>query len=181
MPSRDDWGWILKGSLKGSNSPSIPMTFLVERSRMALPDSRAVFGRLQSPPACPSVSFIPRSPSIGDQSSRFFLSYHQREVCSGHYSQFYDHNNFFTVWLPAMAQECLALQHSLVAFSALVYSFKVNELLRPYAFLHYSSALRDLRSLVEQNGLSGRDYHFAVATALQLSCVDVSSIEIIAD
>lgn len=118
---------------------------------------------------------IPRSPSPGDKSSQFFLKYHQTTICSSHYFQFFDYHELYTVWLPSMAQECLALRHALVAFSALIYSLKVNPLLRPYAFIYYSSALRELHSLVERTTLKGEDYLFAVATALQLFCLDVPS------
>ena len=44
----------------------------------------------------------------------------------------------------------MSLQHAMVAFSALIYSIKVNHRAREIAFLYYSVALRELRLLLDK-------------------------------
>jgi len=72
-----------------------------------------------------------------------------------------------------MAQQYAALQHALIAFSALIYSFKVDRSARHYAFFHYSRALKELQNLLNAFSFQMEEYHVIVATALQLSCLDV--------
>jgi len=71
-----------------------------------------------------------------------------------------------------MAENYPPLQHAIIAFSALIYSLKIDVNARQFAFLHYSLALKELQELINTYAFDD-EYHVIVATALQLSCLDV--------
>lgn len=73
-----------------------------------------------------------------------------------------------------MTEEYEPLRLAVAAFSALLYSMKVNTQAREVAFVFYALALQKFRvSLVQ--GLHSSEYYPAIAAALQLSTFDVSS------
>ena len=113
---------------------------------------------------------IPRSPkSNQNQPVQFFLKYHQETINSAHYFRYYDYQKLHTIWLPAMANNCECLRHAMVAFSALIYSIKANPCAREVAFYYYAVALQELRALLDTN----LEYNLVIASALQLSSIDV--------
>lgn len=76
-----------------------------------------------------------------------------------------------------MAEQSNALEHAVVAFSALIYSINVHQGVRALAFLYYSKALQELRALLDKTDMDLQDCFTAVATALQLSSFDVYPID----
>ena len=76
----------------------------------------------------------------------------------------------------AMIQQPSALRDAVVAFSALIYSMKIDRSARVLAFLYYTSALQQLRVLLDQVTLSVDECHMAIATALQLASFDVFTV-----
>lgn len=144
--------------------------------RNVTPDAYCESVRLQSasPASAIDILSIPRSPrSNKPQSVQFFLKFHQETITAAHYFRFYDYQQLSTKLLLEMAEQSDALRHAMVAFSALIYSLKINRVSREIAFFYYSVALRDLRSLLDKPSIWLDEYHIAVATALQLSSVDV--------
>jgi hypothetical protein len=73
-----------------------------------------------------------------------------------------------------MTEEYEPLKYAVTAFSALLYSMKVNIQAREVAFVFYALALQKFRVSLEQS-LRGREFYPAIATALQLSTFDVST------
>lgn len=121
------------------------------------------------------VSVIPRSPrSNQTQSVQFFLKYHEQSILFQHYFKVYDYHVFCKSVLPAMAEQSHPLRHAMVSFSALIYSMKVNGGARYVAFYYYSIALKELRLLLNGNTMTTSECNDAIATALQLSTIDVS-------
>lgn len=119
---------------------------------------------------------IPRAPnSIRCPSVQFFLAFHRETITESYYFRYYDYPKFCTSTLLVMAENSDALQHALVAFSALVYSTKMDRTPREQAFLYYSMALRQLRALLDEHTMNEETCHIAIATALQLSSFDVFS------
>ena len=79
-----------------------------------------------------------------------------------------------------MSEKCDALRHAIVAFSALIYSMKIDLAAREQAFLYYALALQQLRALLDEmerdsGDVTDGEYQVAIATALQLSVFDVLS------
>ena len=72
-----------------------------------------------------------------------------------------------------MAERSNALRDSMVAFAALVYSMKLPGAARHVAFVYYASAMRELRKLLNKVPMSIDECQIALATALQLSSLDV--------
>jgi hypothetical protein len=137
-------------------------------------DSGSIRQQSASPVTANDALCLPRSPrSNKSQLVQFFLKYHQMAISAAHYFRFYDYQQLSTKLLPGMADQSDALRHAMVAFSAFIYSMKVERAAREVAFLYYSVALRDLRSLLDKPSIGVDEYHTAVATALQLSAVDV--------
>ena len=77
-----------------------------------------------------------------------------------------------------MIEQPNALRDAVVAFSALVYSMEIDRSARVVAFLYYTSALQQLRVLLDQVTLNIDECHMALATALQLASFDVFTISI---
>jgi hypothetical protein len=126
---------------------------------------------------CAASSFLPQHPtSTLDNLSLFYLQYHSEKILSAHYFRTLDRDNALCkTWLPAMAQGYPSLQHALIAFSALIYSLKKQDMrARRCAFLHYSLSLKELQKLVDTFPFGEWEYHAIVATSLQLACLDVS-------
>src|SRR6266496_1595355 len=118
-------------------------------------------------------SVLPRSPpSNGNPLVQFFLKFHKEKVISAHYFRNDDYYDLFKSWLPAMAYQSNCLRYSMVAFSALIYSMKVDRAAREVAFYHYAVALQELRSLLNEHDLEGECYP-VLATVLQLLSIDV--------
>jgi Fungal specific transcription factor domain len=127
----------------------------------------------KSPPPSPIILSIPRSPkSVQNQSTLFFQKFDRECITSAHYFAWHDYNQFYTKWLPAMAEEHIALQHARLAFSALIYSTKVDSRAKEIAFLYYAATLREFRLLLN-TPLNQKESDVAVATSLQLSSFDV--------
>jgi hypothetical protein len=121
----------------------------------------------------PQTIIIPRSP----ESNRhhlvdFFLKYHLEVISPGHYFLYYDYIELCKCWLPAMAATSLALRHALVAFSALVYSYKGAGMARQVAFFYYAMALKEMRQFLEGSSIP-EECNVAIAAALQLSSFEV--------
>jgi hypothetical protein len=129
-----------------------------------------------SPSQSPSTVMIeiPRPPkSTRSHPNQFFLSYHQENITEYHYFMYFDYRKLCTRTLLAMAEASDALRHAVVAFSALIYSMKVNRAAREQAFLYYAIALKELRALLDKFPMTVDECHIAIATALQLSAFDV--------
>ena len=92
-----------------------------------------------------------------------------------HYLCYYDYTKLYTKTLFAIAEQCDALRHGMVAFSALIYSVKVDSSAREQAFLYYGVSLQQFRLLLDKF-LTEAEYQAAVATALQLATFDVYSL-----
>ena len=120
------------------------------------------------------VPTIPRS--FRDRFIQFFLSFHRENVNEFHYFCYYDYHKFLTRTLMAMVQQPGALCDAVVAFSALIYSLKIDRSARVLAFCYYTSALQQLRVLLDQDVLSVHESHMAIATVLQLASFDVFTV-----
>lgn len=73
-----------------------------------------------------------------------------------------------------MAEDSVALRYAVVAFSALVYSVKVQHCpALQVAFSYYTMAIRELQLLL--NNLAYQKGETAIATALQLATFDVTT------
>ena len=120
------------------------------------------------------LSVVPRPPKSNQLPSiRFFINYHQREILPSHYFKWYDLHYFCKGWLPAMAEQSDALRDAMVSFSALIYSIKTNGAARYVAFYYYAEALKKLHILLSENAMTPMECNVAIATALQLSTIDV--------
>ena len=124
-------------------------------------------------PDLATISISPNSKSIRNKHMEFFLRFHQERITSAHYFVWFDYHELHTKHVHAMAESCLALQYSVVAFSALVYSVKEQRIGNELALLYYTMAMKELQLLL--NDLADTDSDVALATALQLSSFDVSS------
>lgn len=123
---------------------------------------------------------IPRPP----QSNRngliqFFIKFHQNAVTHAHYFLFYDFQQLCGKLLFAMAEQFDALRFAMAAFSALIYSVKIDIAERERALLYYSIALYELRLRLQTSPNNIAEYLGTVATVLLLSTFDVSSLEIV--
>ena len=120
---------------------------------------------------------IPAVPnSTQDPRIQFFLRFHRENINEFHYFCYHDYRKFCTTTLMAMIQQSDALCNAVVAFSALIYSVKIDRSSRVQAFSHYALALQQLRVLVDQITINVDECHIALATALQLACFDVFPI-----
>ena len=120
---------------------------------------------------------IPTVPkSSRDQCIQFFLRFHQENIDEFHYFCYHDYRKFYTTTLMVMVQQSNALCNAVVAFSALIYSIKVNHFTRVQAFTYYALALQQLRVLLDQTTMNADECHMATAAALQLACFDVFTI-----
>ena len=111
--------------------------------------------------------------SSRSQAVQFFLNYHRHSITEAHYFRWHDLPEFCTKLIFSIAEESSALQHSLVAFSALIYSIKVHHGVRALAFVYYAKALQELRLLLDETSMTLTDCYVAVTVALQLSSFDV--------
>lgn len=107
------------------------------------------------------------------QSTLFFLDYYRKVVREYHYFLYHDHQKLSTETLLAMAEQSSALKNSMVAFAALVYSMRIPGAARHIAFVYYAIALKELRQQLDEYPMSIEQCQRAVATALQLSSIDV--------
>jgi hypothetical protein len=131
---------------------------------------------ISPPPATSSLSRIaPTLKATTSDRVRFFLKYHQETIGVCHYLCYHDYTELHTKTLLALAEHCEALRHGIVAFSALIYSVKVDSSAREQAFLYYGVSLQQFRLLLETFSTEV-EVQAAVATALQLATFDVSSL-----
>ena len=121
------------------------------------------------------IPTIPKSTS--PRFTQFFLHFHRANINEFHCFCYHDYHKFCTTTLMAMTEQSNALQHAVVAFSALVYSLKDHSA-RVQAFLYYTSALQQLRVWLDQTIMNVDECHMAIATALQLASFDVFTISI---
>jgi Fungal specific transcription factor domain len=117
------------------------------------------------------------SPVQQDFSKIFYLDYHRENITEFHYFRYYDHHKYNINILFQMADNSVALFHAIVAFSALLYSMNNQGSPGEDAFEYYDSSLREFRRLLEMPLLDDEDIHVAIATALQLSSFDVSTLQ----
>ena len=118
--------------------------------------------------------YIPHAPkSVRSHSVQFFLAFHRETITEAHYFRYYDFHKLCTRILLVMAERSDALRHAVVAFSALIYSMRIDRTAREQAFLYYAMSIQQLRLLLSETALDGEASHIAVATALQLSSFDV--------
>jgi len=129
----------------------------------------------QSKPDFEHAITVPRSPtpSPTHPAIRFFLTYHKERIIPAHYFRYFDYSEFFTKSLMAMADGSEVLQSAVVAFSALVFSVKVHQRVRPLAFYFYSRALQQLGPILDEAESEKSSFYAAVATALELASFDV--------
>ena len=93
-------------------------------------------------------------------------------------SYYFDYVTMRKTTLLALSEDYDALRHAVVAFSALIYSMKVNSVATRPALLYYTIALKQLRADLEKMPTAVSDCHAAIATALQLAAFDVISISL---
>jgi hypothetical protein len=122
------------------------------------------------------ISTIPKS--IRHIIIQFFITFHQGNVNEFHYFCYHDYHKFCTTTLMVMIERADVLRDAVVAFSALVYSMKVDKSARVLAFMYYTSAVQQLRVLLDQITLNVDECHMAIATALQLASFDVFPISL---
>jgi hypothetical protein len=143
--------------------------------KVRLPSVRATSSG-QSPlhPRSIDTISIPRPPkSSRHQSDRYFMKFHQDAIIPAHYFAWHDQYQLYKTALPAMAEHSTALRYAVLAFSALIFSIKVESAPKELAYFYYAIALRELRFLLD-SPLEPKETHVAVATTLQLSSFDVS-------
>lgn len=121
-------------------------------------------------------SLSPQLQAARSQSSQFFLTFHREKITEAHYFRWYDHLKLCTSLIFSMAEQSDPLRHAMVAFSALVYSCKLNRGARVVAFWYYTTALQELRQLLNITPMSMDECLAAVVTALVLSSFDVCSL-----
>lgn len=97
---------------------------------------------------------------------RFFLNFHRETITSAHDFRWYDYPRLHTELIFAMGEESDALQYAICAFSALVYSVRVQQPIKELAFAFYAKALQQLRRSIDSSLV-------AVATSLELCAFEV--------
>ena len=127
---------------------------------------------LNEGPSIP-LSLLPQIQDVRLTEIQFFLNFHHEKITEAHYFCWGDYPKLYTKIIFLLAEHSEALRHAIVAFSALVYSFKVDKAAREVACLYYELALRGLRVLLDKFPMSLNECFIAVATALQLSSFDV--------
>ena len=114
--------------------------------------------------------------SVRSDSVQFFLAFHRETITEAHYFRYYDFHKLCTRTLLVMAERSDALRHAVVAFSALIYSMRIDRTAREQAFLYYAMSIQQLRLLLSEATLDEEATHMTIATALQLSSFDVRSV-----
>ena len=127
------------------------------------------------PPTAELTRIAPNIKTTTSHHVQFFLKYHRETISECHYLCYYDYPKLFTKTLFALAEHCDALRHGMVAFSALIYSVKIDSSAREQAFVYYGVSLQQFRLLLEKLSTEV-EYQAAVATALQLAAFDVCSL-----
>ena len=116
----------------------------------------------------PLGTCIPYQPS-GD-ATLFFTQFHSTGIVAGHYFWISDPSRFVKTTIPLLAEGCESLKYALVAFAALIFSWKRNPKAKVFAFEYYRLAVDGLRTMLST--LPDR-YIDVVATVLQLSTFEV--------
>lgn len=114
---------------------------------------------------------IPRTPT-SVRPSDFYFTFHRERINSHYYYSYYDYQQLFTKGLLAMAEESNAVYFGLIAFSALIYSLKIDPTARHAAYRFYSFTVTELRSLIDKP-MDGKECQIATVCAMQLSSFDV--------
>jgi Fungal Zn(2)-Cys(6) binuclear cluster domain len=161
-----------------TESPYIPLSSMLPSNSAICPSEEFVrpSTNTMSTRATLQISTIPKS--IQDSFVQFFINFHQRNVNEFHYFVYYDYHKFCTRTLMLMIERPNALRDAVVAFSALIYSMKIDRSARVLALLYYTSALQQLRVLLDQVTLNVDQFYMALATALQLASFDVFILSI---
>lgn len=149
----------------GASPPSFCESLLLQTSSSSQSTSSNEPKQIARPPR-----------STRNQNVQFFLNFHRESVTEFHYFRYYDYHKLCTKTLLAMAEKSDALRHAVVAFSALIYSMRMDRAAREQAFLYYSKSIQQLRVLLDDYPMTTEENYIAVATALQLSSFDVYSI-----
>jgi len=106
----------------------------------------------------------------GGDTTLFFAQFHSTGIVSGHYFWVSDPSRFVKTTIPLLAERCESLKYALVAFSALIFSWKRNPEAKVFAFEYYKLAVKGLREML----LKLPDgYIDVVTTVLQLSTFEV--------
>ena len=128
---------------------------------------------LSSPTVPRSLS--PQLQSAHPQAIQFFLKFHHSKISEAHYFRWYDYPRLCTKIIFSMAEKSDSLRYSIVAFSALIYSYKCHFEARQLGLLYYEMALRELRIFLNTPSMEMDECLVALATALQLSSFEVPS------
>ena len=121
-----------------------------------------------------NLHLLPRAPmSTLSPSVQFFLHYHRQAIVESHYFLYFDFNNFITTTLLTMAECSDALRYAIAAFSALIYSIKIDRTAREKAFEFYAVSIQELRLLLDRIPESTNESQAAEVTALQLASFHV--------
>jgi len=119
------------------------------------------------------TTLIPRSPSsTRHATTEFYLAYHRERINGYYYYSYYDYGQLFTKGLFTMAEESNALYFGLIAFSAFIYSIRIDPSARHVAYGFYSLTVQELRLLLDKP-MDRRDCYIATVCAMQLSSFDV--------
>ena len=104
----------------------------------------------------------------------FFLSYHRQNINNGHYFWYWDHYRFFKDGLLELSNQSDPLRYAIAAFSALIYSFKVDHQMKTFTFFFYAKALQQLQEVINTVSMdSEASVYTTVATILELACIEV--------
>ena len=104
----------------------------------------------------------------------FFLSFHREKISSGHYFWYSDYYGFCTNGLLRMAERSVPLQYAVAAFSALIYSVRVDSRAKEFAFICYAKAVRQLQQMINSVSMDSEDSVYStLATILELASVEV--------
>ena len=119
------------------------------------------------------TTLIPRSlSSIRHPTPDYFWMFHRENINGCYYYSYYDYGQLFTRGLFAIAEESNALYFGLVAFSALIYSLRIDSTVRHTAFRFYALTVQELRLLLDKP-MDQKECLIATACAMQLSSFDV--------
>jgi len=84
------------------------------------------------------------------RSAGFYFDHHRERINGCYYYSYYDYQQLFTKGLLTLADESNAVYYGLIAFSALIYSLRIDPTARHAAYCFYSLAVKELRSLLDK-------------------------------
>jgi len=103
----------------------------------------------------------------------YFLNFHQSHISRSHYFLNSDFSQICTNSLFTMARKSAGLRYAMAAFSALIYTIKVDPSSLESAFFYYQMAVRQFRESVKSTGRES-----GLATALVLAAFEVLPLAI---